>query len=123
VALLTYQDGVTEIVIQSIFHFDSRSLLFRNFTGAIYDLHDVAPLGEYNVDTTGADTYLVALDTSGGRNFDQTIQKQPSGWVVRQQSLSSFFTLQELLLNNLVRSAVQELIDGFSVTDIKVEFI
>lgn len=122
-ATLLYQDQTTEIVIQSTFPFDSRNVKFRDFTEAIYNLHAFAPLGEYNVDTTGVDTYLVALDTLGGRQFDQSIQKQPTGWFVRQESQSSFFTLNELLLNNIVRTAVQELIDGFGVTDIFVEFV
>jgi hypothetical protein len=121
VALLKYEDGVTEIIISSVFHFDSRSVLFRAFTEAFYNLHALAPLGAYDVDTAGPDTYLVSFTTAGGRTFVQTIQKTTE-WFVRQQSLSSYFTLQELLLNNLVRTAVQNLIDGFSVTDIKVEF-
>jgi hypothetical protein len=123
VALLTYQDGITEIVIVSTFHFDSRSVLFRVFTEAIYNLHALAPLGEYDVDTVGLDNYNVRFLTDGGRQFEQRILKTGTGWQVRQQALSSYFTLQELLLNNAVRSAVQELIDGFSVTDISVEFV
>lgn len=122
-ATLQYQDQTTEIVIVSTFPFDSRSTLFRAFTEAIYNLHAVAPLGEYNVDTTGPSTYLVAFDTAGGRTFGQSIQKQFSGWFVRQESQSSYFTLTELLLNNIVRTAVQNLIDGFDVTDIYVEFV
>lgn len=122
-ATLQYQDQFTEIVIVSVFPFDSRNVKFRDFTEAIYNLHAFAPLGEYNVDTVGVDTYLVTFDTAGGRQFDQNIQKQATGWFVRQASLSSYFTLNELLLNNLVRTAVQELIDGFAVSDIKVEFV
>ena len=125
-ALLTYQDGVTEIVIQSTFHFDSRSPVFRAFTEALYNLHDVAPLGEYDVDKTASlpfPTYHIRFLTLGGRTFEQDIQKQATGFFVRQASLSSYFTLQELLLNNNLRTAVQNLIDGFDVFDIAVEFI
>ncbi len=122
-ATLTYQDSVTEIVIVSTFAFDSRSILFRNFVEAIYNLHAFAPLGQYNVDTVGVDNYNIKFDTELGRQFEQRILKQPTGWQVRQQSQSSYFTLAELLLNNIVRSAVQELIDGFSVSDIYVEFV
>jgi hypothetical protein len=126
VALLKYEDGVTEIVIQSTFHFDSRSPVFRAFTEALYALHDVAPLGEYDVDKTASlpfPTYHVAFLTSLGRTFEQDIQKQETGFFVRQAVVSSYFTLTELLLNNNLRTSVQNLIDGFDVFDIAVEFI
>jgi hypothetical protein len=125
-ALLTYQDGVTEIVIQSTFHFDSRSPVFRAFTEAIYSLHALAPLGEYDVDKTASTpypTYHIRFLTFEGRTFEQDIRKQETGFFVRQAVVSSYFTLNELLLNNALRTAVQNLIDGFDVFDIAVEFI
>lgn len=121
-AVLQYQDSQAEIVITSAFFFNTRSQAFRAFTEALYLLHESMPLGEYDVDTVDAATYNVLIQTSGGRTFEQRIEKTDQ-WRVRQQSLSSYFTLAELLLNNAVRTAVQDLIDAFSVSDIQVEFV
>lgn len=122
-ALFNASDGVIDVQITSVGIIALDSPTLRLFLDAVYDVHAITPYGELNVTTTAVDEYEVVWDTLDGRQLVQRIRNPGfTGWRFRQQQQSDFFTLTEILAHNFARSALQDLIDTYAVTQVQLDF-
>jgi hypothetical protein len=124
-AVFTATDGVTAVTITSVGVITHASPELRALITAVYRVHAIAPYGRLHVldVPSSVDEYEITWDTLDGRQLKQRI-KNPgfTGWSFRQEKKSDYFTLAEILAHNFVRSAIQDLIDAFAVSELEIEF-
>lgn len=114
----TLADGTTTITVVSTAPLFINSSEFQAFLNAFYNLHSVMPLASLSV-TAGSPVVVNEWDyilttKAPVRVLDQRLRYNPMGpaasrWTIRPDN-SGFFLLNELLLNNTLRSTTEPLL-------------
>lgn len=109
-SVLTLADGITSLTITSDAQVYMDSAPIRNFVSAAFALHSAVPLTSVKVTATATPgEWKYALVTANARTLSSLISPAPA-WAIKTLP-SDYFLLSELLLNNVVRSGAQGLID------------